>query len=237
MNRTFAFAFLALLSTIVQSSNILEFEGRAYDVVTEQFLYLEKHTIMLDQAGNYASSSVQYLDEKGDVFASKQVSYETSLTAPSFTFYDYRTNSQVTVQNREKSIKLTSKIGIVETTKNVNLAKDAGLVVDAGFDRFIYENWENLLQNKDVSFAFLAISRAMFVSLDVIEKQRTEDSVVYQMQPSNFFLSLLVDPIELTYNLKSQRLTRFQGLTNIAKSKNGEVLNDNYIAVIQYEYF
>lgn len=237
MIRVLMFAFLLSLSGVAYSSNILEFEGRAYDAETEQFLYLEKHTITLDQEGNYASSSVQYLDEKGDVFASKKVSYDANPTAPSFTFFDYRTDSQISVQNKVESIKLTSKVGSIETIENVNVEKPSGLVVDAGFDRFIYENWENLLQNKDISFAFLAISRAMFVSLDVSEKSRSNDSIVYVVEPSNFFLSLLVDPIELTYNIESQRLTRFQGLTNIAKSKDGKVQSDNYVAVIQYKYF
>lgn len=236
MIRTLMFAILLSLSGLSHSSSILEFEGRAYDAETEQFLYLEKHTITLDQEGNYASSHVQYLDEKGDVFASKEVSYDANPTAPSFTFFDFRTDSQISVENKVESIKLTSKVGSIETIKNVNVEIPTGLVVDAGFDRFIYENWEKLLQNEDISFAFLAISRAMFVSLDVSEKSRTNDSVVYLVEPSNFFLSLLVDPIELTYNIESQRLTRFQGLTNIAKSKDGKVQSDNYVAVIQYEY-
>ncbi len=236
MIRTLALAFLLSLAGVGHSTNILEFEGRAYDAETEQFLYLEKHTITLDKEGNYASSSVQYLDEKGDVFASKSVSYEASLIAPSFTFFDYRTDRQISVQNKVGSIKLTSKTGLIETIKNVDVEKASGLVVDAGFDRFIYENWENLLKNKDISFAFLTISRALLVSIDVREKSRTNDSVVYLVEPSNFLLSLLVDPIELTYNIESQRLTRFQGLTNIAKSKNGKVQSDNYVAVIQYKY-
>lgn len=237
MIRTVVCCLLLFLSGFVNSSNTFEFQGRAYDAKTDQFLYLEKHKVILDEEGNYESSRVQYIDEKGELFASKQVSYEASLTAPSFTFFDYRTDSQVTVQNRVKSIKLTSKTGSTETTQDVDIARPSGLVVDAGFDRFIYENWEYLLQNKDVSFAFLAISRAMVVSLDVKEKNRMNDSVVLVVEPSNFFLKLLVDPIELTYNIDSQRLTRFEGLTNIAKSTNGKVQDDHYVAVIQYEYF
>lgn len=235
--RTLALSCLILISGFSHGNNILQFEGRAYDAQTEQFIYLEKHTITLDKEGNYASSSVQYLDDKGDVFASKQVSFEENPIAPSFTFFDYRTNSGVSVQNKVESIKLTFKLGAIETTENLNIERASRWVVDAGFDRFIYENWETLLQNKDISFAFLAISRAMFVNLDVREKKRTSDSVVYVVEPSNFFLNLLVDPIELTYHIESQRLTRFEGLTNIAKSKDGRVQGDNYIAVIHYEYF
>ncbi|UZE97774.1 hypothetical protein [Alkalimarinus alittae] len=237
MIRTLAFSFLISISGFSHGNNILQFEGRAYDAETEQFIYLEKHTITLDKEGKYASSSVQYLDDNGDVFASKQVSFEANSIAPSFTFIDHRTNSEISVQNKVESIKLTSKLGAIETTESVNIETTNGLVVDAGFDRFIYENWETLLQNKDISFAFLAISRAMLVNLDVKEKSRTTESVVYVVQPSNFFLSLLVDPIELTYHIESQRLTRFEGLTNIAKRKDGRVQGDNYIAVIQYEYF
>ncbi|MFD2228770.1 hypothetical protein [Alkalimarinus sediminis] len=237
VNRFIVIAMLLSVSAWSHSSSILEFEGRAYDAKTDKFIYLEKHRVTLDSEGNYASSDVQYVDEKGDVFAAKQVNYEFSRTAPSFSFHDYRNDTRVEVKNQQQRIKLISKNGAAEITKSLPVSEEKGLVVDAGFDRFIYENWDRLLNQRDVSFAFLAISRAMFVNLDVSETRRTEESVVYTVKPSNFFLSLLVEPIELTYSINSQRLVQFEGLTNIAKSEGGRVTDDNYVAVIRYQYF
>lgn len=227
---------LFALASVAQGNNILEFQGNAYDPETSQLIYIEKHRVLLNQEGRYLSSTVEYQTPKGVLFAEKQVDYADSLIAPSFTFNDFRVDRKVSVVRGDQSIYLNSDNGASETTKKVAVEASKPVVVDAGFDRFIYENWQRLLETKDLSFAFLAIPRAKLVNLDVIEKTRTKDTVVYRITPSNFFYRLLVDPIELTYDLKNKQLLRFEGLTNIAKSENGKVKDDNYVAVINYRY-
>lgn len=235
LNKVFGLLLFTLASA-VQGNNILEFQGNAYDPETRQLIYIEKHRVLLNQEGRYLSSTVKYQTPNGALFAEKQVDYSGSSIAPSFTFIDFRMDSRVSVVRGDQSIYLNSENGARETTRKVAVDVSKPVVVDAGFDRLIYENWQRLLESKDLSFAFLAITRAQLVNLDVIEKARTKDTVVYRITPSNFFFRLLVDPIELTYDLKNKQLLRFEGLTNIAKSENGKVKDDNYVAVINYRY-
>ena len=229
-------SLMLLLSCSSVASNILQFEGKAYNPETSQLIYTEKHRITLDDNGEYVEGVVEYVNAEGDVFAAKNISYDASPVAPSFTFYDYRTNHQVEVGRDNQKISLLSKQGSDEKRDLVDISSEEKVVVDAGFDRFIYYNWDKLIDQKGASFAFLAISRAMLVDLDINETSKDGETITYKVQPSNFILSLLVDPIELTYDAKTQRLLRFEGLTNIPKSLNGSVQDENYVAVIQYHY-
>ena len=48
-----------------------EFVGRAYEPDTGLLLYTEKHSIQLNEAGQYQAAKVVYRDSQGELFAEK----------------------------------------------------------------------------------------------------------------------------------------------------------------------
>ena len=235
MNRLWIL-FTLLIPTLCNASNAFEFTGRAYDVDTHQLVYIEQHQVILNEYGQYASSVVKYVDPQGEPIALKQVSYEKSLTSPSFRFHNLRQGDRLRVDTGDTSLTVTLKQGSSSQTQTVNYQQDLSLVVDAGFDRFIVENWQDLMYDKESTFSFLAVTRQMLIDLDVSEVSRTANTVLYSVEPSNFFLKFLVDPIQLTYQLSTKRLLRFEGVTNIEKVVGGIGQKDNYVAYIEYDY-
>lgn len=233
MIRIYSLVILIALTSVAHANNIIKFQGKAYDTETNQHIYTEKHQVTVNQKGQYLKSFVEYIDPEDVIFATKDVSYLKSRLAPSFTFSDLRTDSTITVEPNIQTISLTSEEGTLDSVEMVLMDTTQDVVVDSGFDRFIYNNWTSLLETKKLSFPFLAINRALLVDLQVTEKSRSASRVVYEVEPTNFFFRLIVDPIELTYNLDTKRLLRFKGVTNILNTNE----NDNYIAVIEYQYF
>lgn len=222
---------------LVSNEGKSAFVGRAYDPLTGDLLYIERYQVTFDERGAHRNSLVEYINPDGTPFAVKQVRYDGVATAPSITFKDYRDNNEIRV---ESGLSRTT-VAIRENGEtNVSLIAapvDMSMVIDAGFDQFLQQNWDRL-QNKDpVPFAFLAMARRSWINFSVEMIAATDEQVQFTIAPQNFFIRLLVDPINLTYDATTRRLLRFEGITPIEKSQSGQAASGNIVARIEYEYF
>jgi len=236
-----------------------EFIGNAYSVEDNRLLYTEKHKITLTPSGQYLFALVKYSDDKGNIFAEKLVNFKEDLTAPSFEIYDKRMGKRTTVQtdvsgnvngsnnnskNMEHKNRHNKTIVIQKETKNVakpttKVVKDnrgENIVIDAGFDQFVTLNWADLLAGETIHFAFLAVDRGRLIEFTIDKTATTATTVVFSINPNNFFINMLVKPIYLTYETKSKRLLEFKGLTNIETVGAEGASGENYTARIEYRY-
>ena len=229
-----------LCSHGLAASELLRFEGRALDPESQALLYTENHQILLDNTGNYLSSYVTYSDPYGKVFAEKTLDFTGSQFAPNLMFHDKRHDQRITVSlKKEATQEPYIRILIEEDSKrdesrvNVN---SSDVVIDAGFDRLLATRWQQLRQQKELDFSFLAITRSKLIKFEAIEEESTLGRVNLELHPRNFFIDLLVEPISLEYDPKTQRLLRFKGLTNIEQYQDGKRTYTNFIADIYYQY-
>jgi hypothetical protein len=77
------FAFMCLFSIDTFSStpataSSFSFVGVAHDVKSNQILYQESHSVVLNDDSAYKTSSVQYTDEAGQIFANKSLDFTDS---------------------------------------------------------------------------------------------------------------------------------------------------------------
>lgn len=233
-------AMLLCLSFSIDASQLLRFEGRALEPESKTLLYTERHQVILDDQGNYISSFVEYLDPLGEVFAEKTLDFSKSQIAPDLMFYDKRHEERTTVTLQTSSgedayIRILNERGAQREESRVDIDEDM-VVIDAGFDRLITLNWPLLQEKKGVSFSFLAITRSQLLNFKVKKDAQTNQRVSLELYPRNFFIDLLVDPITLEYDLNTQRLMRFTGLTNIERYVDGKRSEENYLADIYYQY-
>lgn len=245
-DRTKCFSSITLLVAVlcvsmqVAASQLLRFEGRALDPASKTLLYTEQHQVVLDEQGNYISSLVEYLDPEGRIFAEKTLDFSKSQIAPDLMFYDKRHEQRTTVTLQANSegadyIYILNENGLQREQTRVEIDENK-VVIDAGFDRLIALNWPVLLQQKQLDFSFLAITRSQLVNFQVKKDVLANRRISLELHPRNFFIGLLVDPIELEYDHETQRLLRFTGLTNIERYVNGKRSEENYLADIYYQY-
>jgi hypothetical protein len=100
------------------------------------------------------------------------------------------------------------------------------VVIDAGFDAFVRENWRSLVAGESMQFQFPFAARESLVELSIASAScsyATETDQCFSLQLNNWLLNLLADPIELGYDAKLQRLARFRGISNISNDE-GEAL-------------
>ncbi len=231
---------LWLMCVEANAAQLLQFEGKALDPKTKQLLYSEQHKVVLDATGAYVSAYVEYLDPEGKLMAQKTLDFEHSQTAPAMMFHDKRSDQRITVSkpftdSGDKLLRILIEGVEMRDESFVEMSR-APLVIDGGFDRLIALNWDELSRTKDVSFEFLAVTRAQLFSFEVVAKKGNNERVTLELHPRNFFINLLVDPITLEYDVTTKYLMRFEGLSNIEKFINGKPSGNNYLVDIHYQY-
>jgi hypothetical protein len=237
------FMFISSVGTAIGDGKQESFLGRAYDQETGKPLYKAIHQIELNKSGEYERYVVDYLSVGGEPIARKQLDFSQTqpgeLFRPHLDFFDFRNRDQVKTRNVS-----AGKIALTrtqETDETVAYDSKELLVVDAGFDRLVASRWDALVAGKELEFEFLALTRASLVTLALgqTEDQPGDGRIRLSITASNWLLGLLMSPIFLEYDLETRRLLRYEGLTNIARSLEGEpsqVLDENYRAIIEYEY-
>jgi hypothetical protein len=91
-------------------------------------------------------------------------------------------------------------------------------VVDGGFNAFIKAHWGELAGGKRVAFNFVAPNRLDYFAFEALpdpKEPRSGETRVFLIRPANAALRLLVDPIQVTYDVSTRRMTGYRGLSNI----------------------
>lgn len=216
------------------------FSGFAYSMETGELLYSEHHSILSHPERGRVTSSVQYRSPSEQLIADKSLKYQGAGYFPDFHFKDLRTQQSLKVERTEKIITIieSENVNLKPKTKRNTLAPilNKSMVADAGFDVFMMKNWSSLISGKKQLVEFLAPTRSMFVTFE-IKRTFINDAVVgFSLAPNNFFISMLVDPILLEYDLASGRILSYKGLTNIDEVIEGRATGSYHVAHIKYKY-
>lgn len=211
--------------------NGVQFTGKAFDMSSGKLLYQEHHKVTLGKENQYQETQVLYTDATGAEFARKQLDFSHALLVPSVYFVDTRSDVTLKIEHDDQNIKVVYQDSRDSLKANIRYRQK--MVVDAGFDQLLLEQWEQVLNGNTIEFEFLAPTRGELIDFSLIPIAQTDKDIEFDLQPSNFLIRLLVDPIKLTYDKKHKRILRYEGLTNIEDvSKDG----DYFVAKIEYEY-
>jgi hypothetical protein len=197
-------------------------EGIARDPSSKKTLYTEQHWIR-SKLDNPVERLVVYRCADGTAFARKRVSYSKSLQAPTFELTDGRKTASEGLRYLASGPSLWYRAPNVAAEKNAGLsAKD--LVADAGFDEFIRANWAALRGGKETPLNFAVPTRLKAYKFNLKQIGETQFSgqpaVTFQLKIAGL-LSLIADPIEVTYHKSTKRLLSFKGLSNLRDDAGG----------------
>lgn len=221
-----AFAALALIGLLAASdaaaaapsagSAVLrQEEGLARDPRSGALLYSEYH-LARREGPRPIERLVIYRCPDGKPFGRKHLDYRASATAPAFVFDDRRSGYREGLR-RAGSPALFFRSSTRERERSAALSGE-GAVVDAGFDEFVRANWAALQAGKPVPMRFAIPSRlrSMLFSLSRTGSARVagEDAWVFRLKLDGL-LGLVAPAIDVSYGKQSQRLLRFEGLSNL----------------------
>ena len=219
--------------SLAAGEKIGETVGNAYDLKSGQLLYRETHCVSADKLAR----DVIYEDANGTLIARKTLDYGSGATTPSFVQHNLYPNELIEIALQQGVVSMTvvdAKSG--ETRKSVaeKPSKKLPVVIDAGFDVFVRDNWDGLVAGESYEFQFPFADRLSLIELRIRRfgcSYSTQTNQCFRLELASWLLRLVVKPIELGYDPELMRLKRFRGLSNIG-DENGNGL----VVDIQYDY-
>lgn len=217
------------------TADVFQFTGSA-ETLDGKALYEEQHKVEgacdngVFKPLKHSVTYVRKTEEGDETFAEKKLNYSQSDIRP-------------TVNYQQSSFQESLKISYADSgAVNVVWQQPSGdikrssvdvsdnLVVDAGFDNLVRQNWDKIVSGESVKFRFLAPTRGTDYAFIVepAQSQSLNADYVVQIRPDSIVLKFVMDPILLGYNDKGA-LTAYSGLTNVRDNAD-----QNYTANIRY---
>jgi hypothetical protein len=217
--------FLILLMS--QNTQGQDLFGTANDLKTGEFRYFERHAISRGEDNLTKMIRADYLNKDGQVFASMTSNFSEDSFLPEISFQDSRFSISETQSYNVKQKKLV----LLKSEKNREPQKKELTVVDnmvsgQGFNNFLLANFDHFAK-KAIHFNFVVLSKMDFYRFEVVHSQNANaDERSFSLSPGNFLFRMFSHPIEVAYDLRSKRLLRYKGLSNILSDsgKSQEVL-------------
>jgi len=229
----FGLLLFSLNAPLAVANTIGQTVGSAYDLESDKLLYRETHCVSEDDLAR----EVIYQDAGGKLIAHKKLDYSSGATTPSFVQKNYYSGELIEVALDEGVVSMAvtdSNSGEALKSSEENPGQKLPLVIDAGFDVFVRQNWDSLVAGESLSFQFPLSDRASLIELRIQPlgcSYPTQSDQCFRLDVANWLLRMLVKPIELGYDSNQRQLTRFRGLSNIG-DENGNGL----VVDIKYDY-
>lgn len=226
---------------------LLSIEGEALNpksgaVVYREFHFCDKQSI---------SCQVKYEDSNGTPIIEKELDFSSNAIAPDFEQLDLRTGRFIaSEQQGDYTLFSVSQSRLVETyvegqivkpddAKNRTLLTPSQLVIDAGFDNFIRQQWDGLVTGDKTEFEFALPSRGTAIPMQIkpssdVQCQRLtagQNARCFQLQPKSALFRVFLKPIQLAYDKESRKLLAFKGLSSIKDSSDNA-----QVVLIRYRY-
>lgn len=216
--------------------------GTAWSTDQSEVLYREIH--FADDPGHDRTTRVEYRRADDEVFAAKEIDYSVSATAPAISQIDYRNDARIITRHPNSSpgpvVELEVRPHDSDEIRRDNFDYRDGLIIDAGFDPFVRENWDRLANGRRVTTDFLVPARMDTVRISISKTDNgncnfpTQNMHCFIIRPAGLLrvVSWFVDPILIAYDSDTRRLLMFEGISNL-RDDAGEPRN----ALIHFEYF
>ena len=195
--------------------------GAAFDLDSTAPLYTETHCV----SDNALTHDVLYRDMEQELIAHKVLNYSSGPLTPSFVQHNFYSQEVIAVELRQDQLIMTVKAaGNPEPQEFLFPVSQASMpiVIDAGFDNFVTQNWNALVGGQSKQFQFPFAARESLVDLRVKAARcsySNETDQCFILRLDNWLIGRLVSSIELGYDPVLKRLTRFRGLSNIGDAK------------------
>ncbi|MEO6103071.1 MAG: hypothetical protein ABIP44_05465 [Pseudoxanthomonas sp.] len=185
---------------------IEHYEGMAYEKDSGKLLYRESHWLHDGQR------LVLYRCTNGKPFARKQVMGTSA--APDFELVDGRDGYREGVRTRAGKREVYSRAS-ASSAENSRPIKDRdNQVIDAGFDTYVRQQWDELARSHRQRIAFLVPSRLQDMDFKISPMAGNANSRRYGLALDAWYGGV-VPSMTVTYSNADRSLLRFEGIGNI----------------------
>ncbi len=229
----------ALMSALILFSGMAgaedgvhQFYGHAYDLKTGKYIYTEVHEQRIEK-DLWTAGSIAYFAPDGSMLAYKTLDFSQDPLIPVYRMDMKKSGYMESITSAGSSIVMAKRVEKGAPEEREEITKKPPMVADSGFHSFLVANFPSLLAGKKLNFKFVVAGNldAFKFSAQRIEDGRVDGKVVsrFRIKPDSM-LSLLVDPLEVSYDVASKKLVEYRGISNVHDPVTGKA----YVARIIY---
>lgn len=181
--------------------------GLARDAEDQSLRYIEHHQYLDEE-----THLVRYFDADLDLILTKEISYPGLPQHPVIIQRDFVNETDIVFEHFEGMATMIRENRNDRQEFSFELADN--IIIDAGFDAFIRENWEALSNDRPRRYKMAIVGQSRLLSVNVSLESRTLETSTFSIRPVNWLVRLLLPEVRLTYD-SDRRLLTYRGLSNL----------------------
>lgn len=211
---------MQLLNVELLFPNIVEknYIGYAYDLKTNELIYTEIYKETYKDRKHIFTKNV-YKDKNKMIIGYRESNYSKNPFIPEFSLKNYKIGYEEGCIVSEKGFRLYHK----EKDKNVKFSEvfpfSDEIVVDSGIHHFVLKHFEDLKNNKVLKVKIGIPSQLklfpFLIKKEMEYQQNGRNLMRIKIYIDNFFVSMLVDPVLVDYDIDKKVFFQYIGISNI----------------------
>jgi len=192
--------------------------------------YIEHHYLEYEN-GKISESRTIYYDPHNRKIGYLISEYSQGPQFGSYDFKDFRAEYQDGAKVTPRGIQLFKKNGSEDDAEEIYLPRDTGQIVGQGIHHFIVHNLDAISRGETIEVKMVLPSRLDQYDLRIRKLNLEGDTLYVRVEIDNWFLRLFAPHMDCEYDMKTRRLLRYEGISNLTdgSGKHAEV-------VITYAY-
>lgn len=176
----------------------------------------------------------EYRSTDGETIVTKRLRFSPEQSFAEFEILDYERFKGFRVVPGDHVVQIQTLKLLKNNLRAVvginNVPARSPVIIDAGFHRFMLENWEALAEGKRVTFNYLLLHKARLIPMVVRKKACADQSqLCLKISLDNILLRHLVPSLRLNYEIASKRLVHYSGPGPLASARGrGLMVNLDY---------
>lgn len=217
----------------IAAAETLAFYGYAYDLKTNRYLYTEVHHQQVE-GDRWLGGTIRYYAPDGTLIGDKTLDFRADPFIPVYRF-DMKTDGyyEAITAVDAKHVVMEKRSTAKDKLEQKAVDHVTPMTADSGFHSFLRAHFAELMAGKTVSFTLGVAGnldayhfRAKRIGDTTFEGQT---AVRFRVEPDSL-LRWFVDPLEVTYDPKQEKLLEYRGVANIPNPAGGKP----YVARIAY---
>jgi len=196
--------------------------GRALDKDSGEMLYSEKHTSKFEK-GRIISLHTEYYNLKKEKFAELKSDFSVNPYLPEYTFTDSRFGREDGTKNIEggKKIEIFAKAKKGDDLKKIVMKVTPMLITGQGLHSYMNANLDKLIKKESsTDIDFLIPMNQKDYNFEIKKLDLKDGKAFFKVKIRSWFLSMFAPHLEVTYEVKTNRLLVFEGPSNINSDSN-----------------
>ncbi len=176
----------------------------------------------------------EYRSIDGEMIVTKRLRFSPEQGFAEFEILDYERFKGFRVVSGDNTLQIQTLRLLENNLRAVvgidNVATSGPVIVDAGFHRFMLENWDALSAGKRITFNYLLLHKARVIPMVVGKKAcADQNQLCLNISLDNILLRYLMPSLRLKYEIESKRLVHYSGPGPLATARGrGLMVNLDY---------